>query len=201
MQRHLGALKLLVLISALAGSIGYAQSTCQALFKPSSETVLRLADFNIRHASVADVPEIIQFVRDIRIQLGVDPDFTADRRPMYKDLGNLKETYNQERGDFFVLRNEAGMIVGTGGYLSVRKNVCELKKIYLDPSTRGKGTGKTFLLWVIENAVQNGFTKIILQTDPSMTGAIELYRKIGFVQIDKVTPGSNALYFSIDVVK
>jgi N-acetylglutamate synthase-like GNAT family acetyltransferase len=192
-------LKLLILISALWSGISQAQMTCEEVFRTSNEPILRLADFNIRHASKEDVTGIIRFVRGIREQLGVDPDFTADHRPMYKDLGNIRDTYDTERGDFFVLQNDAGEIVGTGGYLSTRKNVCELKKIYLDPSTRGKGTGGAFLKWIIAQATKKGFTKIILQTDPAMASAIDLYKKIGFVQINKVTPGSSAIYFALDV--
>ncbi|RGY98232.1 GNAT family N-acetyltransferase [Clostridium sp. AM58-1XD] len=52
-----------------------------------------------------------------------------------------------------------------------------LMNIYIRPQFRGQGAGKRIVLWLMEQAMQRGITKIYLETSDC---GRKLYQKIGF---------------------
>ena len=61
---------------------------------------------------------------------------------------------------------------------------CELVKMFVHPSQRGKGLGQFLLDRAIEQAKLMGFTVMELETASVLKEAIGLYRKAGFEQTD-----------------
>jgi ribosomal protein S18 acetylase RimI-like enzyme len=59
-----------------------------------------------------------------------------------------------------------------------------MKRLYVRPEARGKGLGSILCLKVIERAKLQGYKKLRLDTLPAMLNARELYRKMGFYQIE-----------------
>ncbi len=95
-----------------------------------------------------------------------------------KDLDDLEGYY--AAGAFHVLEAADGEIIGTVGLASMGGGVCELRKMYLKPSHRGRGLGKRLLKHAIETAKTLEFTRIELQTARVLEEAIGLYAKFGF---------------------
>ena len=60
------------------------------------------------------------------------------------------------------------------------QDMCELRKMYLAKSERGKGLGKALLEHSINKAKELGFKKITLETASVLKEAIALYLKYGF---------------------
>jgi ribosomal protein S18 acetylase RimI-like enzyme len=60
---------------------------------------------------------------------------------------------------------------------------CELKRLYLAPSCRGRGVAKSLMDEVIARARELGYKKMLLDTLRSMTTARKLYSRYGFVEI------------------
>ena len=71
---------------------------------------------------------------------------------------------------------------------------CEAKRLYVRPSFRGSGLGRTLMDWVIAEARRMGYREMVGDTMPVMTQALEMYRRMGFEQTgpyaENPTPGA-----------
>jgi ribosomal protein S18 acetylase RimI-like enzyme len=59
-----------------------------------------------------------------------------------------------------------------------------MKRLYVSPDARGLGLGKALVDAIIAEAVRIGYREMRLDTLPTMTEAISLYKQAGFVPID-----------------
>lgn len=62
--------------------------------------------------------------------------------------------------------------------------ICEMKRLYVRPSGRGLGVGRALALAAIARARERGYARMRLDTLPMMAAAQELYRTLGFVDIE-----------------
>jgi putative acetyltransferase len=81
-----------------------------------------------------------------------------------------------------------------GGPLSAG-TCCEMKRLWVTPSARGSGLGRTLCERIIEDARRRGYARMRLDTDErDMASAITLYERLGFRQIqaynDDPLPGT-----------
>ena len=59
-------------------------------------------------------------------------------------------------------------------------NTCELVKLYLHPTARGKGLGRDLMFKCFDKAKELGYENIYLESMPELNQAVSLYEKIGF---------------------
>lgn len=58
-----------------------------------------------------------------------------------------------------------------------------MKRLYVSPEARGLGLGRALVDAIVGKAVRIGYDEMRLDTLPTMTTAIRLYRKAGFAPI------------------
>jgi ribosomal protein S18 acetylase RimI-like enzyme len=68
----------------------------------------------------------------------------------------------------------------------------EVKHLWLQPQTRGKGLGRALLLELESRAIAFGADELVLDTNASLTAAAGLYRSTGFVGIEPYNDNPNA---------
>jgi GNAT superfamily N-acetyltransferase len=58
---------------------------------------------------------------------------------------------------------------------------CEMKRMYVKPSHRGRGIGRALCEALLQEARERGYRMMKLDSEPGFLPAIGLYRKMGFV--------------------
>lgn len=99
-----------------------------------------------------------------------------------KTLDNMFQAYQHRRSVYYVAE-ENEKILGCAGIAPLQNydgNLCELQKMYVDSSFRGKGLATMLLKRCLETAVTLEFEGCYLETLPSMRAAQQLYQKMGF---------------------
>lgn len=64
-------------------------------------------------------------------------------------------------------------------------DICELKRLYIAPESRGLGAGRMLLEAAIIEAKNLGYKEMLLDTLPSMVAARRMYRAFGFEEVEK----------------
>jgi putative acetyltransferase len=86
------------------------------------------------------------------------------------------------RGIFLVVRfNEDP--VGCGALRVLDADTAELKRMYIEPSLRGKGLGRRLVASLEAEARTLGVQHLVLETGVHQTAALLLYEKCGFAPI------------------
>ena len=101
--------------------------------------------------------------------------------------GNREENPEQKileaGGEIFlaVLESQA---VGVVALKRVDEAIFEFTKMAVDETRQGKGIGEKLAIVAIAKAREKNATKIILYSNTKLVAAINLYRKLGFVEVD-----------------
>lgn len=101
------------------------------------------------------------------------------------DLYDLKDTYSGSRESFFVLE-DGGKIVGTTGIKEDSEKTALLRRVFVDPAHRRKGYGALLIDEALTFCKKKNYSNIAFRTTSRMTQAIELCKKKGFKQIEKI---------------
>jgi putative acetyltransferase len=133
----------------------------------------------IRLIEISDNAEIASCIRDVFKEHNIDRPGTAFFDPC---LDHMFEHHQKEKSAYYVAFYEGKLVGGAGIFPTdeLPADTCELVKMYLVKSARGKGVGKALMEQCIFTAQKNGFKKMYLETLPELNTAIGMYEKFGF---------------------
>ena len=129
----------------------------------------------------ATTPEEISTVRvlmrEYQQALGVDLCF----QNFEAELAHLPGSYAPPTGRL-LLATDGQIATGCVALQAITSSRCEMKRLYVRPSARGTGLGRSLVTRLLEEAVAIGYREIVLDTLPSMTEAQQLYERFGFAE-------------------
>ncbi|MCZ4304895.1 carbonate dehydratase [Zoogloeaceae bacterium G21618-S1] len=144
----------------------------------------------------AELEQVRQFFRNYAAWLGVDLCF----QNFDAEMASLPGAYSAPDGRLFLAEVE-GKPAGCVGIRKFSDGVCEMKRLYVEPSMRGQGVGRDLALAAIRTAKELGYKRIMLDTLPAMRIAVKLYRELGFTEAPAYypTPIEGTIFLSLDL--
>ena len=118
-----------------------------------------------------------------------------------QELAGLPGHYAAPSGRLLLAEYE-GQLAGCVALHEWEPGVCEMKRLYLRPSFRGKGLGRVLAEAIIAEARNIGYQSMRLDTiEPIMKDAVEMYRKLGFREIAPYRPNpiAGAMYMELEL--
>jgi GNAT superfamily N-acetyltransferase len=93
------------------------------------------------------------------------------------------EGYILAKGGYIFMALWEGEIVGACALIKVNERLFELAKMAVDDKVQGKGIGYALGKACIDKAKSRGIQKVELLSNTKLEPAINLYRKLGFVEV------------------
>ena len=136
--------------------------------------------FQITQVQASQIEEARALFKEYAAWLGLNLCF----QNFDKELAELPGDYVPLSGRLF-LAIENDQIAGCVAVRKIADDTCEMKRLYVRPSFRGLGLGRTLIETVIDAAREIGYQRMRLDTLPGkMDQAIAMYRSLGFKNID-----------------
>ena len=125
---------------------------------------------------------------DLELHLGVSVrDYT---KKYFEDLSS----YIPPEGIYLVLQTN-GFIIGMGALRKLKKNIGEIKRMYIQPKYRGNGYGKELLEQLLKKGQEFGYASVRLDTGEFMTAAHKVYRLAGFQERERYLESEGPIIF------
>jgi putative acetyltransferase len=133
--------------------------------------------------TAADVETVRELFREYERSLGVDLDYQG----FEEELATLPGRYAPPRGRLLIAW-DGDEVGGCVALRSFGDDLCEMKRLYLRPSSRGKGVGRALAMRAIDEARAIGYRAMRLDTLPTMSEARALYESLDFRRIPPYYP-------------
>lgn len=152
----------------------------------------------------ADTPELLSAAREIFREyagtLGVDLCFQG----FEEELAQLPGVYAAPAGSLRLALVD-GALAGCGAIRPLpdvdHPDACEMKRLFVRRPFRRFGLGRVLAQRLIDDAVQTGYSTLLLDTLDDMEAARELYASLGFQEIPPYyyNPVPGAHYLKLDL--
>jgi carbonic anhydrase len=133
-------------------------------------------------------PALIHELKSLLIEYGnymyQELGLVAGIEKFYKELENLPGSEYIEPLGTFVIAKIGKEVAGCVGIKKFDDNSCEMKRMYVVRSYRGKGIGQLLCNFVITWSQKAMYKRILLDTNVEMKEAVLLYKKCGFEEIE-----------------
>jgi ribosomal protein S18 acetylase RimI-like enzyme len=128
-------------------------------------------------APADDFTIVRELIAEYANSLGVDLSF----QDLDRELSTLESFY-----ELILLAHDDDRVAGCVALRRIDDEICEMKRLYVRPAFRGINLGHRLASRIINAARERGYQRMRLDTLPTMTAAIPLYRSLGFVEIERI---------------
>jgi len=135
--------------------------------------------------SKADLEDVAALFRAYAASLPVDLGYQG----FEAELAGLPGKYAPPAGSLLIARAPSGEALGCVAMRPIEaESICEMKRLYVTPASRGMGLGSALVQAIVERARDAGYREMRLDTLPTMQAARAMYARAGFREIDAYYP-------------
>lgn len=147
----------------------------------------------IRHANFPeDLASVLRIWREFIANSPVNLDYQGNDA----EFANLPGKYAAPKG-CVLLADHHGEIEGCIAMREVNADICEMKRLYVRPSARGRNIGRHLAERLIAEARSAGYREMRLDVQEKSVPARRLYETLGFVTAEPISfnpvPGASFL--------
>ena len=124
-----------------------------------------------------------------------DPVFSRslEQQNYDEEIARLEEKYGLPKGRIYLVYVD-GDLAGCVGMKPSDETHAELKRLYVRPEFRGRNLGEQLVRRIMDDASEEGYAFLRLDTLPGLKSALKLYRRLGFYEVapyyDRLVPGT-----------
>jgi ribosomal protein S18 acetylase RimI-like enzyme len=111
------------------------------------------------------------------------------------ELINFPQKYKEPDGTFIIAKDNDN-VVGCVGLRKLDKNICEMKRLFVNDKYKGNGIGEKLVEIIIEEAKHKNYKRMRLDTLKKMESALKIYYKNNFYEIEPYynNPNNDVVY-------
>ncbi len=125
----------------------------------------------------------LQYIRQLFKEYANSLKISLDFQDFDQELAGLPGAYMSPDG-CLLLADWDKQVAGCVALRKLCDNICEMKRLYIRPQFRGLGIGKSLAETVIKQAVVMGYSRMRLDTLPTMEAARAMYSSLGFKEVN-----------------
>jgi GNAT superfamily N-acetyltransferase len=147
-----------------------------------------------------DSPQLWNIARRLVEEYAGSLDVDLSFQDFGRELTHLEVEYSAPAGRFLLAEDE-GAFVGCGAIRRFSESACEMKRLYVSSRAQGRGVGRLLAAALIDEARALGYQAMLLDTLPSMHGAQQLYRSLGFKPVTpyRFNPVPGTIFLQLDL--
>lgn len=145
--------------------------------------------YNIHEIQEKDDSVVCDIIKKVGAEYGAVGDGFGPSDP---EVLSMSKHYCDSTKSIYLVAKVEGKVVGGCGIAPFNKSteICELKKLFILPESRGLGIGRKLTAQCLEYAKSKGFESCYLDTLKNMKSAIALYESFDFKHLDKPLEGT-----------
>ena len=158
------------------------------------------SSLSVQPARPEDFPAIAELTVAVYVNGGLaSPDYASE----LADVAG-----RASHADLLVVRDPGGRVLGSValvlqgdfGNVTASDDEAAFRMLVVDPAAQGRGIGELLVVTCLDRARAARKRRMVLSTDPLMTTAHRLYRRLGFTRLPErdwsPVPGTDLLVYS-----
>jgi ribosomal protein S18 acetylase RimI-like enzyme len=129
--------------------------------------------------SDARFPDDLDIVRTLLFEYAADLPVDLAFQGFDTEVATLPGKYARPQGCLLIAR-DGDRVLGCIGLRPLAGTDCEMKRLYVRPDARGLQLGRQLVARLCDEARNAGYTRMFLDTLPTMASAQRLYASMGF---------------------
>ena len=148
----------------------------------------------------AELPQDLSVVRELFREYAESLDIDLGFQDFEAELSALPGKYAAPAGRLLLAWTGTDA-VGCVALRPIDENTSEMKRLYVKPEMRGTRLGSRLAARICQEARRAGYSRICLDTLPTMSAAVRLYTSLGFKPTEPYVfnPIPGALFLALDL--